>query len=99
MSAVCVCVIYTCVVLPDFLPAVLSNVAEVESSSARSESVRVLPSGYYFQGSWRPLGEYTMRQFNDSSAITQCLKGKVLYMYGDSTVRQWFEYLNAFVPG
>ncbi|XP_067114412.1 NXPE family member 3 isoform X1 [Osmerus mordax] len=72
--------------------------AEVESSSARSESVRVLPSGYYFQGSWRPLGEYAMHQFNDSSAITQCLKGKVLYMYGDSTVRQWFEYLNAFVP-
>lgn len=40
-----------------------------------------------------------MRQFNDSSAITQCLKNKVINMYGDSTVRQWFEHLIAFVPG
>ena len=40
-----------------------------------------------------------MRQFNESSAITQCLKDKVIYMYGDSTVRQWFEHLLAFVPG
>ncbi|CAL8370767.1 unnamed protein product [Arctogadus glacialis] len=27
-----------------------------------------------------------------------CLTGKVIHMYGDSTVRQWFEYLNALVP-
>lgn len=74
------------------------GVPEVESPSARSESARVMPSGYYFQGSWQPLGGDAMRQFKDSSAITQCLKGKVLYMYGDSTVRQWYEYLNAFVP-
>lgn len=40
-----------------------------------------------------------MRQFNQSSAIVQCLKNKVINMYGDSTVRQWFEYLIAFVPG
>lgn len=40
-----------------------------------------------------------MHQFNNKSAITQCLKGKMIYMFGDSTVRQWFEYLTAFVPG
>ncbi|KAM3861700.1 NXPE family member 3 [Diretmus argenteus] len=71
---------------------------EVESSSIKPEPMTVTPSGYYYGGSWRPLGAVTMRQFNDSSAITQCLKGKVINMYGDSTVRQWFEYLNAFVP-
>ncbi|KAI5621336.1 NXPE family member 3 precursor [Silurus asotus] len=31
-------------------------------------------------------------------AITRCLKGKTLYMFGDSTMRQWFEYLTDFVP-
>ncbi|KAL0963523.1 hypothetical protein UPYG_G00307540 [Umbra pygmaea] len=71
---------------------------DMESSTARAESVRVIPSGYYFQGSWYALGGLVMRQFNDSSAITQCLNGKVMYLYGDSTARQWFEYLNAFVP-
>ena len=40
-----------------------------------------------------------MRQFSKSSAITQCLENKVINMYGDSTVRQWFEHLLAFVPG
>ncbi|XP_056145840.1 NXPE family member 3 [Lampris incognitus] len=71
---------------------------EVESSSTQSEPVKVIPSGYYYGGSWKPLAGVTMHQFNDSSAIIQCLKGKVVNMYGDSTVRQWFEYLNAFVP-
>ncbi|XP_076015150.1 NXPE family member 3 isoform X2 [Genypterus blacodes] len=70
----------------------------MESSSTKPEPIKVTPSGYYYGGSWRPLGGVTMRQFNDSSAITQCLRGKVINMYGDSTVRQWFEYLNAFVP-
>ncbi|KAL0963522.1 hypothetical protein UPYG_G00307530 [Umbra pygmaea] len=72
--------------------------AEVESNRVRAEPIRVIPSGYYFQGSWHSLGGLVMRQFNDSSAITQCLKGKVMYLYGDSTARQWFEYLNNFVP-
>ncbi|KAF4087281.1 hypothetical protein AMELA_G00093820 [Ameiurus melas] len=39
-----------------------------------------------------------MRHFNDPSAITQCLRGKIVYLFGDSTIRQWFEYLTAFVP-
>lgn len=56
-------------------------------------------AGYYFHNSWRPLSGAIIQQFNDSSSITRCLRGKVMYMFGDSTVRQWFEYLTAFVPG
>lgn len=56
-------------------------------------------SGYYFLNSWRPLRGTVFMQFNDSSTITQCLRGKMIYMLGDSTVRQWFEYLTAVVPG
>nr|XP_020512930.1 NXPE family member 3-like isoform X2 [Labrus bergylta] len=55
-------------------------------------------SGYYYQGVWRSLGGTKVHQFNNSSAISQCLKGKVVHMYGDSTVRQWFEYLDASLP-
>ncbi|XP_010878781.1 NXPE family member 3 isoform X2 [Esox lucius] len=71
---------------------------EKDKPDVDSSSGRVVPSGFYFQGSWQALGGVAVRQFNDSSAITQCLKGKVVSMYGDSTARQWFEYLNAFVP-
>lgn len=56
-------------------------------------------AGYYYHDAWRPLNGAVMREFPDSAAITQCLRGKILYMFGDSTVRQWFEYLTAFVPG
>ncbi|MCI4378420.1 hypothetical protein PGIGA_G00215710 [Pangasianodon gigas] len=55
-------------------------------------------AGYYFHNSWRPLSGAVIQQFNDSSTITHCLRGKIIYMLGDSTVRQWFEYLTAFVP-
>lgn len=71
-----------------------SGESEVPSSRVGSG-----PSGYYFQGVWRRLGVTPIHQFNSSSAITQCLKGKTVHMYGDSTMRQWFEYLDAALPG
>lgn len=57
------------------------------------------PAGYYYQGEWRALDGTTVRQFNSATAILQCLKGKSVHMYGDSTVRQWFEYLTKKTPG
>ena len=72
---------------------------ELESSTIKAEPDKYTPSGYYYQGTWRPLCGTSVRQFNDSSSITQCLTGKVIHMYGDSTMRQWFEYLSAFIPG
>ncbi|CAB1436715.1 unnamed protein product [Pleuronectes platessa] len=72
---------------------------EAESSSAKPDAIMLAPSGYYYEKSWRPLGGATLRQFNDTSAIIRCLKDKMIHLYGDSTIRQWFEYLIAFVPG
>ncbi|XP_043986829.1 NXPE family member 3 [Gambusia affinis] len=71
---------------------------EKESSSVKTDPVKPKPSGYYLKDSWRPLGGTVMRHFNESTAITQCLRNKVINMYGDSTVRQWFEYLITLVP-
>ncbi|XP_061547805.1 LOW QUALITY PROTEIN: NXPE family member 3-like [Phycodurus eques] len=68
-----------------------------ESDSQKPDPVKLATSGYYYQDSWRPLGGVTMRHF-DKTSITQCLTKKLVYMYGDSTMRQWFEYLVAVVP-
>uniref|UniRef100_H2M1L1 NXPE C-terminal domain-containing protein n=1 Tax=Oryzias latipes TaxID=8090 RepID=H2M1L1_ORYLA len=57
------------------------------------------PSGYYYHGAWRPLDGTKVHQFNSSSAVSQCLRGKGLYLFGDSTIRQWFEYFLASFPG
>ncbi|XP_029902326.1 NXPE family member 3-like [Myripristis murdjan] len=64
----------------------------------RSSTVKPEPAGYYYQGAWRALGGATVHQFNNASAISQCLTGKLVHMYGDSTMRQWFEYLNSVLP-
>ncbi|XP_062414357.1 NXPE family member 3-like [Pungitius pungitius] len=79
-------------------PSNLAVLPEDGQLKVKSSSVTSLPSGYYYQGVWRALGGPTVSQFN-TSAITQCLKGKAVHMYGDSTVRQWFEFLNAALPG
>ncbi|MCI4378277.1 hypothetical protein PGIGA_G00213930 [Pangasianodon gigas] len=57
-----------------------------------------ISAGYYFHGTWRPLNGAVIRRFNHSSAITHCLRGKAVYMFGDSTVRQWSEYLTSSLP-
>uniref|UniRef100_A0A3B5MLG7 NXPE C-terminal domain-containing protein n=1 Tax=Xiphophorus couchianus TaxID=32473 RepID=A0A3B5MLG7_9TELE len=55
------------------------------------------PSGYYYKGAWQALDGTRVHQFN-SNAISQCLKGKAVLFYGDSTVRQWYEYLTNSLP-
>ncbi|TWW54213.1 NXPE family member 3 [Takifugu flavidus] len=76
----------------NFPTALQNSAAEVKSGNLES------PVGYYYQGVWRALDGTTIQQFHTSSAVCQCLKGKMIHRYGDSTIRQWYEYLVATVP-
>ncbi|XP_021063446.1 NXPE family member 1-like, partial [Mus pahari] len=49
-----------------------------------------IPSGYTLQGRWVS-AQCTQRLLN-SSQINDCLKRKLIYLLGDSTLRQWIEY-------
>ncbi|XP_056403630.1 NXPE family member 4-like [Hyla sarda] len=56
-----------------------------------------LPSGFVLQKRWRPV-------FCNFQAMTQeqmyaCLKNKRVHFFGDSTMRQWIEYLERKLPG
>ncbi|KAJ0056866.1 hypothetical protein NL108_000652, partial [Boleophthalmus pectinirostris] len=55
-------------------------------------------SGYYFNNQWRSLRGPAVRQFNNASVITACLKGKQLHLFGDSTIRQYYLYITKTVP-
>ncbi|XP_018428757.1 PREDICTED: NXPE family member 3-like [Nanorana parkeri] len=55
------------------------------------------PSGYYYQDKWHSR-VCRSQDFPTPAKVTSCLKGKVVYMFGDSTLRQWWEYLVKFVP-
>uniref|UniRef100_A0A8C5TUM2 Neurexophilin and PC-esterase domain family member 3 n=1 Tax=Malurus cyaneus samueli TaxID=2593467 RepID=A0A8C5TUM2_9PASS len=67
-------------------------------SMDRAEDPSASPSGYYYEDQWRSRTHW-IHNFNKSDEITECLQGKVIRLFGDSTIRQWFEYLTAFVPG
>uniref|UniRef100_A0A8C6U9Z2 Neurexophilin and PC-esterase domain family, member 3 n=1 Tax=Neogobius melanostomus TaxID=47308 RepID=A0A8C6U9Z2_9GOBI len=73
----------------------LKDKTVVESDTFNLETTKIAPSGYYIEDTWIPLNGFKIRQFNNSTVATQCLRNKMIYMYGDSTVRQWFEYLIA----
>uniref|UniRef100_A0A668ANA7 NXPE C-terminal domain-containing protein n=1 Tax=Myripristis murdjan TaxID=586833 RepID=A0A668ANA7_9TELE len=63
--------------------------------SSGFSNVTVLPKEKGKKKKKKSLGGTTVRQFNNASAISQCLTDKVVHMYGDSTIRQWFDYLNS----
>ncbi|XP_042350194.1 NXPE family member 3-like [Plectropomus leopardus] len=87
------------VFIPASGPASITVMPRKEGQpEVKSSSVTSRPSGYYYQGVWRALDGTTVRQFN-TSTITQCLKSKAVHMYGDSTVRQFYEYLKEALPG
>ncbi|GCC24392.1 hypothetical protein chiPu_0002792 [Chiloscyllium punctatum] len=56
------------------------------------------PSGFYFQDKWTSTS-CNVRSFNSPASVTNCLRGKTVHIFGDSTIRQWFDYLTRFVPG
>ncbi|XP_073510554.1 NXPE family member 3-like [Phyllobates terribilis] len=55
------------------------------------------PSGFYYADEWTSLS-CLGRHFPQPADALTCLKGKDINMVGDSTLRQWFEYLERFIP-
>ncbi|XP_053717738.1 NXPE family member 3-like [Synchiropus splendidus] len=70
------------------------------SGSERNRTVENLGhSGYYYRGEWQALDGTRVQHFQKPAAMSKCLQGKKIYMFGDSTVRQWYEYLVEKLPG
>nr|XP_034981417.1 NXPE family member 3-like [Zootoca vivipara] len=55
------------------------------------------PSGFYYKDVWVSLG-CSSRTFPTPDLALSCLRGKIVHMIGDSTLRQWWEFLLAFIP-
>ncbi|XP_068118210.1 NXPE family member 2-like [Hyperolius riggenbachi] len=50
------------------------------------------PSGFVFQDKWRPIF-CNMANFTLKEQMYKCLNDKMIYLMGDSTLRQWYLYL------
>ncbi|XP_036099711.1 NXPE family member 3 isoform X3 [Molossus molossus] len=81
---------------PDWVTVIPRTIKETNKLELY-QGAGTFPSGYYYKDQWRPRN-FKIRQFNDPDSITECLQRKVVYLFGDSTIRQWFEYLTTFVP-
>lgn len=68
-----------------------------KTERCRSGLTTPVPAGFYFKDVWKSFVCNT-QQFN-STQMGNCLKNKIIYLLGDSTTRQWFEYLERNVPG
>ncbi|KAJ6653183.1 hypothetical protein lerEdw1_010056 [Lerista edwardsae] len=56
-----------------------------------------VPSGHALRNAWHP--EFcSVSDFNTPDKIRACLKGKMIYLMGDSTLRQWIYCLTAKLP-
>ncbi|XP_053718284.1 NXPE family member 3-like [Synchiropus splendidus] len=79
------------------------NVLPQRNASSGSERNRTVEnlghSGYYYRGEWQALDGTRVQHFQKPAAMSKCLQGKKIYMFGDSTVRQWYEYLVEKLPG
>ncbi|KAM8884756.1 NXPE family member 3-like [Synchiropus picturatus] len=62
-----------------------------------TKSPNISQPGYYYHGVWRTLSGPPVQQFKTPTDISHCLRNKMLFLYGDSTVRQWYEYLTSRV--
>uniref|UniRef100_A0A4X2MBN5 NXPE C-terminal domain-containing protein n=1 Tax=Vombatus ursinus TaxID=29139 RepID=A0A4X2MBN5_VOMUR len=67
------------------------NNSEMEREKCHIGMKVPIPSGYALQGMWIPTSCKLIR-FNDANIIRDCLKGKLVYLMGDSTLRQWILY-------
>ncbi|XP_073687188.1 NXPE family member 3-like isoform X2 [Garra rufa] len=77
---------------------VLPNTADIGTTErCRSGLTTPVPAGFYLKNVWKSFVCNT--QLFNSAQMANCLKNKIVYMMGDSTTRQWFEYLERKVPG
>ncbi|XP_013366447.1 PREDICTED: NXPE family member 1 isoform X2 [Chinchilla lanigera] len=81
---------------------IMKDFKHIEVSQCNSKSNKIkgkcqvglkspFPGGYVLQDRWIPT--FCNQIQLDTMKINDCLKGKLIYLLGDSTLRQWTDYL------
>uniref|UniRef100_A0A8C5PC94 NXPE C-terminal domain-containing protein n=1 Tax=Leptobrachium leishanense TaxID=445787 RepID=A0A8C5PC94_9ANUR len=52
------------------------------------------PSGYFMKNIWNPY-DCSMQTYHSVEELNSCLKGKIIYIFGDSTLLQWMKYFQS----
>ncbi|XP_043849623.1 NXPE family member 4-like [Dromiciops gliroides] len=81
---------------------IMKNFSSIEVSSCNNQKTPVterckpgmrssIPDAYVWNNTWN-LDSCNLSQFQTEIQIKDCLKGKLIYIIGDSTTRQWMMY-------
>ncbi|KAF7651444.1 hypothetical protein LDENG_00111190 [Lucifuga dentata] len=63
-----------------------------------AQEEKLFHSGVNMKVSIRASGYESVTVLPKEKGQPQCLKGKMVHLYGDSTIRQWFEHLQGTLP-
>ncbi|XP_036603443.1 NXPE family member 1-like [Trichosurus vulpecula] len=79
-------------IMRGFKPITVSECNNVETVREKCQigMKSPIPSGYSLQGKWNP-AFCKLTQLSNVTVINDCLKGKLIYFMGDSTLRQWMD--------
>ncbi|XP_072467146.1 NXPE family member 2-like [Notamacropus eugenii] len=85
-------------IMRGFEPITVSQCNNVETVREKCQigMKSPIPSGYSLQGKWNP-AFCKLTPLSNESIINGCLKGKLIYLMGDSTLRQWIDYFSKTV--
>ncbi|XP_063294846.1 NXPE family member 2-like [Pelobates fuscus] len=54
------------------------------------------PSGHFIKNAWYPNG-CSIQTYRSTDELNRCMQGKLIYLFGDSTLRQWIYNLQSNV--
>ncbi|KAM4702955.1 NXPE family member 1-like [Rhinophrynus dorsalis] len=52
------------------------------------------PGGYFMKNAWNPK-MCSIQNFHSMEELNKCMQGKFIYIFGDSTLRQWMEFFQS----
>uniref|UniRef100_A0A8D0GX50 NXPE C-terminal domain-containing protein n=1 Tax=Sphenodon punctatus TaxID=8508 RepID=A0A8D0GX50_SPHPU len=81
----------------DRADAEIYNCSKTEREKCKIGMQSPVPSGYALQNAWHPVF-CSVSDFNTVDKIQLCLKRKIIYLMGDSTLRKWIYYFTKRVP-
>ncbi|KAG2455897.1 NXPE family member 2-like [Polypterus senegalus] len=76
----------------DFQPVTVVGDLLLSNKKCLFGAPNPVPSGFFHMKIWYS-SFCKLRSFSDTNDINSCLQGKTLHLRGDSTIRQWLEYL------
>ncbi|XP_053547161.1 NXPE family member 4-like [Bombina bombina] len=70
------------------------SISQQPQQKCRAGMEYQFPGGYFYQNMWYHLS-CNISRYRGKENINKCLQGRIVYLIGDSTIRQWMNYITS----